>query len=882
MESAHDTRTSRALVALARTSLAHPGLILAVTAALTVLSAWATWHLRLDTDLKSLLPPHTPSVTRLDDLAARIGGQSDLIVEIRSPDPEANKRFGAAIAAWLEKRPDMRFTIFRRDKDVLEKSVLLFLAMDKLDDLRERVKERIRREVRKQLTVEDEGEAAGDDAPADAEDDDPFERAKAKKAEARKGEAPAPGGPAWTDDDLTLNKDKLRERFQDVDIPEYFTADEGRVLVVKARPAFQTTDVKQTRAMIADVSAEIGRLDVTSYHPRMEVSLQGLYADMTGQVNTMKNDVLGSTAICIALLMMVIVAYFRRVRPLVYIFVPLVASTLWSLGVAWLAFGGLNLVSAFIFAILLGLGIDFGIHMVARFREEVSSGVGWRDAYLDTVATAGVSVFTGATTTAVVFFLLSVAHFEGFRQFGVIAGSGVCFSLLAVFTITPALLALIEARRPWKPRWRPGHLAEGSLRPGFTWALVLMILGVGVGFAAYSAWHLPDVGFEYDFGRLGPRSRVDPEREKRVDFREAVGRVTTGAPAVIMAESPADAEALYRDLARVPEAPPDPDGARRAATPDDLPSPALRDLVGRFDLETVDTLGLFLSKTLSLYTFVPEGQPEKLEILKDIRRRLEQKRGLFKGKDLEDLDEFLAHVATEPLTVDKLPTWIRAQFRTVDGREGTFVILYTRGSKDSYVNASRLKKALFDLKLADGRVLPTAANYFVLADVVDTVIADAPPVLLLSFLVILVLVAMQLRRPTDVALVMLPLAVALLWMAGYLVQANTKLNFYNMILFPLLIGMGVDASVHLVARYREEGPGSLFGILRETGGATLMCALTTAIGFGGVYYADHQGLNSLGTLGIVGIFLAFGSSILVVPAVLWLGERLHDRRHEGA
>ena len=877
MENPGDTKLAKALAALTRYSLAHPGVILGLTALLTAFSAWATWHLRLDTDLKSLLPPHTPSVTRLEDLASRIGGQSDLIVEIRSPDPEANKRFGAAIAGWLEQRPDMRFTIFRRDKQVLERSVLLFLTVDKLDDLRERVKERIRREVRKQLAVE-EGSTSGDEEADDAADDDPFERAKKKPAVAAATGQAAGGADAWTDDDLTLNKDKLRERFKDVDIPEYFTADEGRVLVVKARPSFSTTEVKQTRAMIADARAEIERLAPASFHPQMEVRLEGLYADMTGQVNTMKNDVLGSTAICMAILLVVIVLYFRRLRPLLYIFVPLVASTLWSLGVAWALFGGLNLGSAVIFAILLGLGIDFGIHMVARFREEVSVGVTWREAYLRTVTTTGVSVFTGATTTAVVFFLLAVAHFEGFRQFGVIAGSGVCFSLLAIFTITPALLALLEPRRPWNPHWTGRHLAEGSLRPAYTWALVVVVLVTGVGFAAFSAWHLPDVGFEYDFGRLGPRSRFDPEKQKRVDFREAVGRVTTGAPAVIMAESPADAEALTRDLARVPEAPPDPDGSHHVASADALPSQALRDLVGRFDLETVDTLGLFLSKTLSLYTFVPEGQPEKLEILKDIRRRLEQKRGLFKGKDLEDLDEFLAHVATEPLTVDKLPDWIRAQFRTVDGREGTFVLLYTRGSKDSYVNASRLKKALFDLKLPDGRTVETAANYFVLADVVDTVIADAPPVLVLSFGVILLLVALQLRRTRDVALVMLPLVFALLWMAGYLYDAGAKLNFYNMILFPLLIGMGVDASVHVVARYREEGRGSLFGILRETGGATFMCALTTAIGFGGVYYADHQGLNSLGTLGIVGIFLAFGASLALLPALLWLGERLRPGR----
>jgi len=732
MPPARGIRLSTVLVALVRASVKHPLLVLSATTVFTVASVFAAYDLKLNYDLKSLLPDDYASVTRLEDLSARIGAQSDLIVEIRSPDPDANKRFGAAIATFLESREHMRFVIFKRDKQILEKSALLFLSTDKLEDLRGRVKERIAREVRKQLSLDgasDDAEEGGDAAEdeEDEEDLDPFdrdERAVGRADAQGDGGAPAgEGGQAWSDEDLVLDKEKIKARFEEVDIPEYFTADEGRLLAVKARPSFLTTDVKQTRALIDDVRAEITRLDPQRYHPDMEVGLEGHYADMTGQVNTMKDDVVGSTAVSFGALLLCSVAYFRRGRPLLYIFLPLSVAMAGALGVAWIFFGGLNLVSAFILAILLGLGIDFGVHMIARYREELAAGAPWHEAYVQTAATTGVSVVTGATTTSIVFFLLLLAHFKGFSQFGVVAGFGVLFSLLAVFTVTPAILALIEPHFPWNPRYRHHKVGALRARPAFVRALVGVVVVVASGTALWSLVHVPDLAFEYDFSKLGTRPKPQAQAAQaaaRITFRDAVGRVTTGAPTVVMADDPADIERLHRDLAYIAEAPAQTRlDMKHARDADDIADPRIQELVPRFGIERIQIIGEYLTKAFSLYSFVPERQDEKLEILADIDRRLKQKRNLFKGKDRDDLDEFLEYVETKRLTRDDLPAWIRAQFREIDGREGTFLILWTRGSKDSYETASLLKKGLFDLPLADGRTLPSAANCYTLADVMD-------------------------------------------------------------------------------------------------------------------------------------------------------------------
>ena len=887
-------RVARALGWLARFGLDHPWWVLAVTALLTAGAVHRTLQLDIDTDLKALLPTGVESVTRLTRLQERVGGQSDLIVEVRSPDLQANQRFGADIARFLEAREDIRFLIFKRDKQVLEESVLLFLDLDKLEELRRRVRERIRREVRRQLSLD--GGVGDDDEGADEDGEDPFgEDDDEGDDEDPFGEDQGEGGDAvgdaaegndgeggLPDDDLALDMGSLRERFKAYDIPEYYTADEGRILVLKARPRFNTTEVRPTRELLAETRAEVERLRPSRYHPKMEVRLEGHYADMSGQVNTLKDDVLSTTAICLAILMSVVVLYFRRLRPLILVFVPLLTSVFWSLGLAELRYGSLNLISAFIFVILLGLGIDFGIHMVARYREELATGRPWRAAVERTATTTGVSVFTGATTTAVVFLMLSLARFKGFSQFGMVAGVGVVFSLLGVFLILPALIAVIEPRLPWRVRPRTqgaGPAWLGVARPGFVWALALTILVTGAAFAGYSAVNLDSLSFELDFSKLGNKKRRDPNREDRqADFRDAVGRVTTGAPAIVMGARPEDAEQLYRDLAGISELPRD-EQARiaRAFEPAQLPDEHTRALAERFGLARVNIMGRFLSKAFSLYTFLPPDQEAKLPILKDIRRRLEAKRALFEGEERQELDEFLAHVAREALTLERLPEWIRAQFRELDGTEGGFVILWTRKSKDSYPNARDLKTAFFDLEQPDGRTTPTAANYFVMVDVIDYVAGDAPVVFSLAFVAIVLLVGLQLRRVLAVALVLLPLLMALLWTCGFLYASDTKLNFYNMVLLPLLIGMGVDAGVHIYGRYREEGPGSLGAVVKDTGGAVFVAALTTAIGFGGVYGSDHIGLGSMGTLAIVGIALTMTSAVLALPALLFVIERWRAR-----
>ena len=151
-----------------------------------------------------------------------------------------------------------------------------------------------------------------------------------------------------------------------------------------------------------------------------------------------------------------------------------------------------------------------------------------------------------------------------------------------------------------------------------------------------------------------------------------------------------------------------------------------------------------------------------------------------------------------------------------------------------------------------------------------------------TFVIVVLLMWANFRSPKWALLALLPLVVGILWMLLMMEVFDLKLNFYNLVVLPAVLGIGNDAGVHLVHRYREEGPGSVLRVLRSTGEHVTMGSLTTMIGFGGLLLSFHPGLRSIGSLAVVGIGATLLAALLFLPALLqWLEDR-GVKEEEGA
>lgn len=868
------------------------GTIAWVTFLVSLAFGWGASRLTIDQELRRLLPDDFPSVERLERLEGRVGESSDLFVTIHSPSRAANIAFGEALTPRMEAMPEIRHAVFRRDFSFFEERALLYAPLTDLLELRRDVIDRIASEVA---------------------------RSAYGSLESPEADAPEP---------LEVDPDEIRERYADRDgFEPYLEADEGRLMVIKARPIRPSTDLEFASALASEVHRRVDALEPTSFHPEMTVKLDGAYAQHTGRVRDIRDDVVtGSLAAGFALLLTLVV-YFRSARAVLLVFVPLVASVLGALAFAWWWYGFLNLVSAFIFAVLLGLGIDFGIHVLARYRQERARGSDSEAALATTYATSGYTTVAGAMSTALVFASLAVADFQGFAQFGIVAAVGVALALLGALLVMPALVVSMDRISVWKPGAptapRPGSRPRGSVVRGFAVAVVILGLAGAVAGAAL----MPRLSFEHDLSVLGPVR--ESKGEPSVGYRDAVGKAQTVAPAIALTDDLDQTEVIHRQLegllAMTPEQVEsfDPSRPPSVRPPRDAPAPAPPDeaavqgwedddfedldpfeepaddprferlaavaertsiltseaaaILGTYEPERLATMRDRLAAVSSIYSFIPPQQDLKLQVIRDIERRLAEKRGLLSEATRAELDEWSRQLEVRaPITPDDLPPWVRAPFEDPEGRLGNFVVVYTRGSKADIDNARRIYQAFGTLHAARGSV-EVAADFFVLPEIFDAILADGPVVFSLALAIMLGTAWVLVGRLGSAIAVAATVLVALLWLAGLMVGLGWKLHFFNIIVLPLLLGMGQDDALHIVERHREEGSARISLVLRETGGAITVTTVTTVWGFAGILFANHRGLESMARVAVIGMSLALAASVVVLPVLLVAGERLRAR-----
>ena len=872
----------------------HPGLIVLVALLIGVLAFQGARRLGINQELRAMLPDYAPAVVRLDAAAARLGNQSDLFVTIRSPSREANLAYGARLAAALEASADIRYVLYRRDPTFFKDHALLYAKLGDLLEIRARVITAIQAQIRREMS------AFGDDSASVVEN-------------------------------IDLDEKELRRRYHlEDEPPEYFESDEGRLIVVRARPTGQNTDISFTRRLFADTETMIAAADPAAHHPEMSIDIEGSYANHTKLASDLQNDIINGSLAAFSLLLVVVAIYFRGLRSVPLVLMPLLISAFVALAFAWWMYGYLNLVSAFIFAVQLGLGIDFGTHMLARYREELARGLPHRDAIAVAIRTTGVSTAGGALSTAFSFLLLVLAEFRGFTQFGVVACLGIIVAYLAAIVVLPALVVLFDRAWPWKVRSKPPAGSFTRVDPRPTPVLAFAALLVCVGLGAAGAATLPALSFEYDLNKLGaPDTRSEAEKERVSEFRGAVGKVQSTDPAIALTSDLEQTRELHRQLQAIfelrhdeiaaitglpalspdPEPPPakpakpvakptdaeeneeedeeefeaEPDDprfvalARLAETHAQL-APETRAQLASYAPERLRDMDDLLVSVLSIYTFIPDLQAEKLEVIRDIRTRIAKKRGALSPADEAKLKTWERYLEVDrPVEVGDLPAWVKVQFTDSEGQLGHFVALWHAGSTGDYVNTRRIHDA-FDTLVLTGGPVPTVANYYVIPEIVDTIRGDGPLVLAAVFGVLIVTALVMFRSASQAFYVLLTVGLALMWMAGLFAVLGWKLNLFNLIALPLLVGMGQDDSLHIIHRYREEGPGSLRFVLKETGGAVFLTTLTTVIGFSSMLFVHHQGLSSLGWTACLGMTLCLISSVLVIPACLRISEWLAVRR----
>ena len=661
-------------------------------------------------------------------------------------------------------------------------------------------------------------------------------------------------------------------------------ADRRRViLVLPNRDADAVSDADQL-ATIRGIGA-----DIASEYPGITVRLTGSAALEAEELETVSRGGVAAGILSFLAVTGLLVVGLRSGRLILSIMTTLVVGLICSLAFATLTVGELNLLSVAFAVLFIGLAVDFGIHFTLRVREEVGLGRDLAQSLREAVEGVGRALTLSAACAAIGFFSFVPTAYRGLAELGIIAGSSMFIALLANLSVLPAMLTLFPLRRA-PPRARPKTDPTTIYRrPG----LILVATGIA---AAAALAIVPNVRFD-----VNPLNLQDPSNESVATILDlAQSSRTTPYTIDILAPDLAAAEAMAAALeveplvdravtlsSFVPQeqdekilllddaalflgpvltepAPlPPPDAEERQAATE-----ALRSTLQSTAIDDAELDGAMAHLAAALTAFEDRAQTAPEPAYEDLEQ------GLIAGlpRLLEDLR---ASFAADAVGMDDLPLDLRERWEADDGR--VRVTLYP--AED--VSDNRAMRRFAETMLAlEPEVTGTPVNLTEGSQVVIRAFRDATTITVVAIVALLVIV---LRRASDVVMTLLPLLLAGLFTLATKVILGLSLNFANVIVLPLLFGLGVSSSVHMVMRrrrvMRRRADDERHDLLRtSTPRAVLLSALTTAASFGSLAITPHRGMASMGLLLTVAIIYTLVCILIVLPAMM----RLLDRRSEGA
>jgi predicted exporter len=632
--------------------------------------------------------------------------------------------------------------------------------------------------------------------------------------------------------------------------------DGGRsMLLMVAKPVRPAQDIAFDRLLVAGLSDHLREVETAwagqgwrGPSPRVEFTGGYVIALHDSQLIT-KDAAVGVVSSLIGVMALFLLA-FRRPATLVYAMLPLVTGLGLALAFVAVAMGRLNSLTAASGGLLIGLGIDFIIVLYGRYVEERGRGSSHETA-IDAIGRhTGVGVLLGAVTTAATFYAFLVTDFKGLSELGLLTGTGILLLAAAVFLLLPAMLSVFDRGGSSQLRLTLHSFGSDVLcrsavrRPGWTLALaggVTIVLGLAIS------------GLEFDDDMRNLRSQSNPGSILREQVMEAFG--LRFSPMTIRIDGVTEAEAMT--------------SARRLL-------PEVDALVDGHTLASIDTIA----------DIVPPEQ-DQLEVIERLRHavpnpelvadRIEQalrRAGLNPAAFREGIDHLTDALAvSNPLSLTDLAGTPLA--RVVD----RYMVRHAGGASAAiycYPPAGLWRRtappALQELVDRHPEAVLTGTNV-VSAELRRIVWGDASRAAVLGMVVVFLLLWADLGSPVRSLLALLPLAIGAVWMLGSMALLGLRVNFMNIFVLTMIIGIGVDYGVHLLHRWIESGARP--EMLAETSKAIAVAALTTMVGFGSLVLSHFPGLRSVGGAAILGALATAIASITVLPVALsMLGSRL--------
>jgi len=458
----------------------------------------------ISTDLIKLLPSDYKSVQELEKIRTRFKGGGALSLVFESENPEKTKKFIADLAEILRKDPKVSEVSYKKpDYSFFDKHKLLFLDLDDLETIRDRIDRRIQKEKLGDLYI-------------DFEEDE-------------------------NDKDFKFGdlESKYKSRYGSSARSEFITDDEGKIFTVGVVSSDNDESLGSFERFYDHIKAKLDSMDLAKYDPSLKVYYAGTVKTRIDEYKTLISDLKLAGIISGLGIFLLLAIYFRRPVSTALIFLPLGAGIVYSFAFATIFIKNLNVVTSFLFAVLGGLGVEVGIHMFARYLEERSKGVSVEDSVFVILHNTGRAAITSGLTLAATFLVLIVNDFKGFSEFGLITGSGILIVYATYHVLFPPLLIFAEKIRLLRFK-EPESFEEEANGPELKFPYAKQVIYATAALFIISLFGLFFAKFEYNFGNL--KSNIKQSQIAKEKLRKTMASVNR--PAMVLIKDLDDALAV--------------------------------------------------------------------------------------------------------------------------------------------------------------------------------------------------------------------------------------------------------------------------------------------------------------------------------------------------
>jgi uncharacterized protein len=665
----------------------------------------------------------------------------------------------------------------------------------------------------------------------------------------------------------------------------YLSFDEGRIfmLTIQPRNEVQVTEaIARLRELIRETQNEV---------PGVNVGLTGgevLNYDETKQSE--RDSIVSGIAALVICSLIFITAYQEVRRPLKAAFCLLIGFG-YTLGFTTLAVGHLNILSITFAPILIGVGIDFGVQFITRYEEEMRAGHTPEEAIFKATVFTGQGIVVCGITTAVGFLAMALTHFKGIREMGIICGGGLLLCLIPMMTALPALLVRgqenLGAQAIGVTNQTRKRVERFWLQHSVTVVLITLLLCV------IAALQFKNVYFDHNLLRMQSRNLSSVVFENKL-LHSADRSVMFAA---VLADSPQQAQ-QYEERIRALPSVSSVDSVAEYLTEDQRPKVEMIDALKQnladvhfapiderpVNIEELSATLWYLTGYLGLAAEEAQKRdPDAARKLLSFREEVKAfRKSILSGQPQipEQLYRFQyafftgLHRTVEalrsqdpgvPLQPADLPVVLRDRFIGTTGK----YLLQVYPKKDIWQHENqRVFLQELESVIPPGRVTGTPMQIYQYTTLLKSSYQQAAWYALCAIAIMLLI---HFRSGRFMILALLPVGIGLTWLLGFMGGAGLAFNPANIMILPLVIGIGVTNGIQILNRVEEERqPGVLS---KSTGKAVLVTGLTSIAGFGTLLLARHQGIRSLGEVMPVGIACCMIVGLTFLPALLNLLAR---------